>query len=186
MDSGRQSSRAPKGSVKVIVSHDRLQLRFRYGGKRRYLSLGLPDTPVNHKVAEARARLIELDIISGNFDSTLAKYRLPADTEGSSQDKAKPNLWELWERFVEYKEAQCRENTMRHTYAVYTNYAKSLPTYDLERAAEIRDYALKQFPLDAAKRFITRLSACCEFAKTSGWIETNPFVGMAADIKGYD
>jgi hypothetical protein len=33
--------RSSKGSVQVLVSNGRLQLRFRYGGKRHYLSLGL-------------------------------------------------------------------------------------------------------------------------------------------------
>ena len=146
MDAGRQSSRVPKGSVKVIVSHDCLQLRFRYKGRRHYLRLGLSDTPVNRKVAEAKAKPIELDIISGNFDATLSKYRLSADAESISEAKAKSTLWELLGRFLEYKEAQCRENTMRHTYSVYTNYARVPLTYDLERAAEIRNYALKLFP----------------------------------------
>lgn len=67
-----------KGQVSVVVSHTRLQLRFRHGGKRHTLSIGLPDTTVNRKAAEAKARQIELDIVSGNFDSTLGKYKPPA------------------------------------------------------------------------------------------------------------
>jgi hypothetical protein len=37
-----------------------LQLRFRYGGKRHYFSIGLPDNPQNLKAAELKARQIEL------------------------------------------------------------------------------------------------------------------------------
>ena len=36
--------RHSKGTVAIIISNDRLQLRFNYGGKRHYLSLGLSDT----------------------------------------------------------------------------------------------------------------------------------------------
>ncbi|MBD2198084.1 MULTISPECIES: Arm DNA-binding domain-containing protein [Calothrix] len=70
-----------KGQVSVVASHGRLQLRFRYAGKRYTLSIGLPDTIVNRKAAEAKARQIELDILSGNFDPTLAKYKPPANTK---------------------------------------------------------------------------------------------------------
>jgi len=47
------TGKEPKGSVSIIDSNNRLQLRFRYGGKRYYLSLGLPDTKINRKAAEA-------------------------------------------------------------------------------------------------------------------------------------
>ncbi len=69
------SGKASKGTVQVIASHDRLQLRFRYGGERHYLSVGLPDTPTGQMVAQQRANQIQLDILSGNFDATLAKYK---------------------------------------------------------------------------------------------------------------
>ncbi len=38
-----------------MVKNDRLQLRFHYAGKRHYFSLGLPDTKVNRRAAEAKA-----------------------------------------------------------------------------------------------------------------------------------
>jgi integrase len=71
-------SKAKKGTVQLKSSNDRLQLVFTWQRKRHYLSLGLPDTPINRKVAEQKARQIELDFVSGNFDPTLDKYR----TEG--------------------------------------------------------------------------------------------------------
>ena len=66
----------PKGTVSIITSNGRLQLRFRYLGKRHYLSLGLPDTHANRKLAEMKARAIELDMLSDHLDPTLAKYKL--------------------------------------------------------------------------------------------------------------
>lgn len=75
MHSSTSQQKASKGSVQIKSSNFRLQLVFSFGGKRHYLSLGLPDHKTNRKVAEARARQIELDIISGNFDVTLAKYK---------------------------------------------------------------------------------------------------------------
>ena len=75
MYSKTPTGKASKGSVQVIASHGRLQLRFRVSGKRHYISLGLPDTPKNRELGETKARKIELDILSGQFDSTLQKYK---------------------------------------------------------------------------------------------------------------
>jgi integrase len=69
-------NKSSKGSVVIISSHNRLQLRFSYGGKRHYLSIGLPDTPTNRKLAELKASEIEKDIIYERFDPTLKKYKM--------------------------------------------------------------------------------------------------------------
>jgi integrase len=75
MQSNPERHKASKGSVKIKVSNDRLQLVFSYVGKRHYLSLGFPDRKTNRRLAEAKAHQIELDILSNNFDPTLAKYK---------------------------------------------------------------------------------------------------------------
>jgi hypothetical protein len=51
----------------------RLRLRLPrqlFGGKQKYLTLGLPDTDVNRNMAEAKAMLIESDIALERFDYT--------------------------------------------------------------------------------------------------------------------
>jgi integrase len=180
--------RASKGSVSIISSNNRLQLQFQHAGKRHYLSMGLPDTKDARKVAEMRAREIELDILCDNFDSTLQKYKPQSALSTVAPDielkvvKA-PSLDELWRKFVEYKQPQCSANTMHFVYGHFTTYMEKLPTHELSKAAEIRDFSLKTFPLDSCKRFITRLSACCKWAIESGLITTNPFQGMASQIK---
>lgn len=188
MYSDTPQQKASKGSVQVIISNGRLQLRFRYGGKRHYLSLGLPDSKINRKAAEAKARQIELDIVSGNFDATFNKYKLQAALSTALPDitpsvTPEPSLTDLWERFVEFKRPQCSENTMKYVYGVYTGYVNKLPTQNLSDAASIRDHILATVPLNSAKRFITRLSACCDLAVKSGSIAQNPFSEMAAGIK---
>jgi hypothetical protein len=72
---------------------------------------------------------------------------------------------------------------MKLKYSVYTNYLKRLPTHDLEKAGEIRNFVVKHIPLSSGKDFLTRLSACCNWAISSGLITTNPFKGMPAEIK---
>ncbi len=61
--------------VKVENDEGRLRLRFSYGGKRYAMAIGLPDFSVNRMVAQQKASQIELDIASGNFDSTLPLLR---------------------------------------------------------------------------------------------------------------
>lgn len=71
------SSKAPKGTVDIEVFQGRLRLRLPrqlFGGKQKYLTLGLPDTDFNRKAAAAKAKLIESDIALERFDPTLEKY----------------------------------------------------------------------------------------------------------------
>jgi integrase len=157
-------------------------------GKRHCLSLGFPDTTVNRKLAEMRAREIELDMVSGNFDPTLAKYKPHVALAIESPDLTpkitpKVSLAVLWASFVEYKRPQCSENTMYYVYQHFTTYMEKLPTHDLSKAGEIRDFSVQTFPLESCKRFIVRLSACCDWARKSKLIDENPFTGMAKEIK---
>ena len=182
--------RASKGSVQIRASNERLQLVFTFNGRRRYLSLGVSDTKTHRALAEMKAKQIQLDILSGNFDETLAKYKPQAAV--SEIDKSEPSLEnktsgpfldELWEKFVEYKRPQCSDNTMYYVYGTYSKYLEQLPTYNLDRAADIRDFAINTFPIESCKRFVVRLNACCKWACQSGLIESNPFEGMAQAIK---
>jgi integrase len=182
-----QKGKASKGSVQIKTSNGRLQLVFSYAGRRHYLSLGFADTPQTRKFAEKRAREIELDILSGNFDSTLGKYKpqssLSTDAPEETKEELQPLLDQLWEKFLEYKRPQCSPSTMRMQYRTFSGYLRDLPTLDLEQAVEIRDHILQNVPLNSAKRFIVRLSACCDWAIKSGLISDNPFKGMASEIK---
>lgn len=177
-----------KGSVGVESFQGRLRLRFPRqicAGKQKYLSLGLADTPENHKVAELKARQIELDLISNNFDVTLAKYK-PHPVEGLSKpgrNKAVLTLTELWEKYTEYRKPQIAETTLRIQYAAVHSHITKLPTKNLQDAVRIRDFLISNLSNDAARRTLTQISACCEWAYESALIESNPFRGMAKKIK---
>jgi integrase len=126
------------------------------------------------------SRRIALDIDDGTFDQSLDRYR-PV-----KPDKVKPSqhdLLTIWARFLEFKAPQCTASTMRFQYRTFTNYIKRLPTHDLKRSNEIREWVLKNVPLDAAKRFMVRVSACCDWALGAALIKENPFLGAAKGIK---
>lgn len=177
-------SKNPKGTVVVISSNDRLQLRFSYAGRRHYLSLGLTDTPEHRKLAEAKAKLIESDIVYERFDPTLNRYKPQSQLSIATEPpKTVPTLGELWERYLEYRRPQVAETTFKLNYARVTSHIKKLPTRDLKDAVTIRDYLLQQNSAYTAKRIITQLSACCDWALKSKLTEDNPFDGMASEIK---
>jgi integrase len=64
----------------------------------------LPDSIVNRKAASIKARTIELDITSGNFDPSLAKYK-PQKQESIS-------VSDLFDQFVEYKRRKIDPDTL--------------------------------------------------------------------------
>lgn len=187
MYSNNKSGKASKGSVQIKSSNDRLQLVFNFGGKRHYLSTGYPDNPQYRKLAQMRASEIEKDILYERFDPTLEKYKpksaLSTVTPITPISTPKPNLAELWGKYIEWKRPQCAPSTMKNPYQADSSYLERLTTHDLDRASEIRDQVLQSTPINSAKRFIVALSACCNWAIRSGLIAENPFHGMSAEIK---
>lgn len=182
MQSKTSTQKSAKGSVVIFTSHNRLQLRFRFGGKRRYLSLGLTDTPINRKFAELKAAEIEQDIFKEKFDTTLQKYKSASDREkialNSSIDAYKPNLVELWQKYAEFKKPQVSPSTYTKDYKRHHNHIAALPTYSLDEASVIRDWLLSQKTVNTAKRCLTQIKACCNWSVEEGLIQINPFASM--------
>ncbi|MBW4553861.1 MAG: site-specific integrase [Aphanocapsa sp. GSE-SYN-MK-11-07L] len=180
--------KASKGSVQIKTSNRRLQLVFSHAGKRHYLSLGLPDSKTNRKLAEMKARAIELDIVSGNFDTSLTKYKpqsaMSTATPVTPIVTPKPDLGSLWERYVEFKRPSVSPNYLVKELGTAERAIRTqLPTRSLDEAIQIRDWVVAHKPADAAKRLITQFSSCCDWATKSGLIDANPFTGMAKELK---
>jgi integrase len=93
--------KTPKGTVAIENSNNRLRLRWSCEGQRYCLALGLPNTPINLKLAKKTASQIELDIASGNFDVSLDKYRHKQTSK--RKVTASPNkdyLLSVWDKWV--------------------------------------------------------------------------------------
>jgi integrase len=162
-----------------------LQLRFHYGGKRHYISTGLADTPANRKLAEFRASEIEKDILYERFDPTLEKYKpksalstVTPVTPITPNQKQKPKLDELWDKYSEFKKPQVSPSTYAKDFIKHRNHIAKLPTRSLDDASAIRDHLLSTLTPDAAKRCLTQIKACCNWAMEEGAIGTNPFALM--------
>jgi integrase len=100
VETGRQK-KAAKGTVKTEIDKGWLRLRFTYQGKRYAITLGLIDSRLNKEIAADKARKIELDILSGNFDETLAKYK-PQPVHSSPKFNL-VTTGEVMRRFIKHK-----------------------------------------------------------------------------------
>lgn len=183
------TGRAFKGSVTAILSNGRIQLRFHFAGKRHYISTGYPDTPQHWKLAELKASEIEKDILCERFDpKDLSKY-----TPEGSVRKARAvtpsktgqsSLPQLWDKYVEYKRPNVSPSTLAKDYKKVDRCLNlDLPKKSIDDAVAIRDWLVANKTANSAKRILTQINACCDWAVKSQLITNNPFVGMAADIR---
>ncbi|MGG6265030.1 Arm DNA-binding domain-containing protein [Leptolyngbya sp. AN03gr2] len=195
MYSQANSGKSFKGSVSVEVFQGRLRLRLPrqlFGGKQKYLTLGLSDTDVNRRMAEAKAKLIESDIALERFDYTLEKYGKPKaptlTVVEAVKPKAKPevDLAQLWERYKEVRSKKVSETTMKLNYARVTGHIQKLPTVELEDAIAIRDHLLENNSGYTAHRIWVQFNACCKWALRSKLIPENPFAEMREDFRHSD
>lgn len=166
-----------------------------FEGKQKYLSLSLDDSPDNRVVAEAKAKEIEADIFFDKFDASLVKYRpegsttqRPVSVEASvlrlpTQKYIAGDLKKCWEGWLNQQRAVASPSTKAKSYKTYNNYFSSLPHHDPSRALEIKDWCIENIPSDSCKRFITRLSAACDWGLERNYISDNPFRGMSKKIK---
>lgn len=180
--------KAAKGTVGVEPFQGRLRLRLPrslYAGKQKYLTLGLADTIENRKLAEQKARQIELDILAGYFDPSRAKYKPQAHPLASSTDDAPKTstLAELWEKYTQFKSTQVEQTTIIRDYGKIQKRIQKLPVQDVTEAVAIRDFLLKTYSAEVTKRTLKQLNACCNWAVRSKLIPSNPFEGMASEIK---
>jgi integrase len=188
MYSDPTTSKASKGSVQVIVSNGRLQLRFRFGGKRHYLSLGVSDTPINRKLAEAKARQIELDILSDNFDQSLTKYKPRSAFTTATPELAPKNaptrlLKDLWERYTDYKSQNASPKTINGTYEPVAAHLRKCLTDGLENTLKFRMELLQITTQSQARRTLMQLSAACQWGMKHGLVSSNPFEGMYKELE---
>lgn len=154
-------------------------------GSSRYISTGLGATPENLKKAQVVAWQIEEDIKTGHLDPTLERYKqqFRPKTFVVTQKRI-PDLLELWFGYAEYKRHQLAETTYRKDYLrKFPYHLRKLPTRSLTDAIVIRDYLLLNLSAATAKKVLRSLAACCVWAVKSGLIDTNPFAGMAADVR---
>jgi integrase len=138
------------------------------------LYIGLPDTIANRKAASMQASQIELDMVSGNFDPSLVKYK-PQKQESIS-------VVELFEQFVEYKRRKIEPATLakylgleKHVSAFFKN--KTCVSVSESVAEKFRDWlgqTQKLEPVTVRERIVL-MKACWEWGKNKKLLVENPW-----------
>ena len=175
----------PSGKVIPVVIDGRLKLQFPrkwYGGKQKYLTLGLPDTAPNRLYASTLAGKIELAYLTGDFDSTLAAYR-PQIYEPILT--AKMTIAELWREYCEYKSRSLKAKSIYYLKNTLGLHIFGCPYSDIDRALEIRAWLLDSTTPDMTRRVLQSLATAFQWGQKHQLISMviNPFVGMAEDIR---
>lgn len=166
--------RNPKGSVTVESVGGRLRLRLPrhvFSGRQKYLMLYLSDNPMNRKIAEAKAQLVESDIALERFDPSLKKYLSPYAPSDS------PPLIEIWDKYAEWKRPQLAPSSLKD-YRKTRNHILKLPTQTIDRASEIRNWLGANLSPDAARRCLTQIKAAIAWAMDEEMITADPFLGL--------
>ncbi len=149
------------------------------------------DTPFGRQQASVLASKIQRDIDYGEFDASLVKYKpaanlttvTPITPEIPPEVVPQLSLVQLWEQYTQFKKPQISQSTLAQDYRKYRNHIASLPSQQLSDAVAIRNFFLANLTANAAKRVMTNINACCDWALKSNLITTNPFAGMSEGIK---
>ncbi len=173
--------KAAKGSVVVQPFRGRLRLCWTWQSKRLYLYLGLPDSIANRKVAEIKARQIELDIASNNFDPTLIKYK-------NDRQRAELSAVALFERFAEYKRKRVEGRTLEK----YTALAKHLQAFfgirnsgdvGTPQAEQFRDYLAQRLAPITLREWLGLCRAAWDWGIDQKLVKANPWGELVEAIK---
>lgn len=176
-------SKASKGSVGIESFQGRLRLRLPrqvYGGKQKYLSLGLDDTTENRVLANGKAKQIEADIAYERFDPTLAKYRPQTHLAlvTASQEKLKPlTPSEVWEKYTDYKKPNLALHTLSSKYRSVEAMLKAWekPINNKQDAIDLRDWKLEDCKAETVKTYFQLLKSSYDWAVEMGLVSENYF-----------
>jgi integrase len=179
-----------RGSVSVQCINGTLRIRLPRkitNGKQICLYFG-QDNPTNKRKADILALQIEQDIEDERLDTSLIKYKKAIKALKTPQtivgNTKLPTLDVLWDKYSEFKEPQVTKGYFRnHFIILMPNAIAKLPSRDLSEAIAIRDFLIKNYSSNSAKRYLTQLSACCDWAFKSKLITDNPFDGLSGDIR---
>jgi len=172
-----QRKKAPKGSVQIRVvtssaGVDWLRLVWSHRGKRYFLSLGLEDNPLNRMVAQKLALQIQGDLVTGNFDLSLKKYKPQNEIE------TKPttiSIIKLVEQYLEYKQQQIESETLEKYKGFLPRIRQYFGDRDLTEklAFGFRDWLLEiNEPITVRERIVF-LNAVYKWAVKRQLIEVN-------------
>jgi integrase len=152
----------------TIENHDgRLRLRWLYQAKRYTMGCGVDDDSSGRAFAKRKASQIELDVLSGNFDSSLLKYKPRLLGKCATE----VNAPELFERFSQHKlknqEVSPRSIETRYKPLLgYLQRSLNIPADQVTeaRAKNFKALLLEKITPQTAKERLWLLQSCWDWA----------------------
>ena len=181
-------TKASRGSVTVQAVKGRLRLCWRFRGQRYWLALGYPDQPKFRKVAELKAKQLEADILYDRFDpSNLEPYKVVGRRK-ESDFISRDSLRAIWAEFVGWKRSQCSPSTMKSQYENFTNHVLKMDTDNPYDAVTIQNQLLRRVgagdtTMGVVRRLLRSLNDMGKWAVRQGLMDSNPYAGMAGEIR---
>ncbi|ULB44789.1 site-specific integrase [Limnospira fusiformis KN01] len=181
-----QSSKRHKGKVNVHDCNGVLRIglpRHLFPGQRKYIYLGLQDTPDNRELAEAKAKEIESDIVYERFDYTLKKYK---QQPPPNQDEVKiTTLQYLYYEYINTRKKTVRPGTWNNNYMVALRHIQRSPfcngDISMIIGQDVFDWAIQNLTIDTTSRLMTQLNACFKWAIEKRLVsEPSPFKDLSA------
>ena len=164
-----------KLKVKIHASRGRLRLIWSSRGKRYFFALKLDDTPLNRTYAQQKALAIHMDLVSGNFDKSLDKYR----EEGDRRDQKA--ITDILQEFTNYKASRSDPRTLEK-YVALKNYLSqhfgNTRIYQLnnDTAEKFTNWMLDQIEPITFKGYLAILRSCWDWGNKRELINTgNPW-----------
>lgn len=175
--------KAAKGTVAIQVFKERLTLCWSYVGKRYFLYIGLPDSKVNRMVAESKARVIEGDMATGNFDFSLKKYKSEVALKRSLV-----SVLNLFRRFTEEKAKSVYQRSLEKYHATLKHLQeffedKPASTIFLNDAEKFSAWLSTKIAPITLKERLTLLNSCWQWGIKEGIVETNPWTELVERVK---
>jgi integrase len=142
--------------------------------------LGVQANSAGLRVAEAKAREIsaQLALVTFCWDPYL-------ETDPEQPKQVQLTTLKLWDRFTEYKTPSLQETTLRSTFAKTRNKLLRYSQCISSRldAIQFRDWLLLECQPVTAKKYLTQMNACFNWAVACELVQVNPFLGLARELK---
>lgn len=179
--------KASKGSVVVYVADNRLRLRWSgrdSQGRRKRFSLAFgAANAINRIAAERLAREIELDIVSGNFDVSLRKYRRELDQrEGIT-------LEDFLNRYIKNQINSTQTSSLERYTTLKNHLQKCFGKTELEEIGEreaqkfVAYLSQKNLKGETINLYLTLLRSLWKWAIKRGLTQINPWLELSVETE---
>jgi integrase len=170
--------------ITIVTNEERLRLRVPGSllpeNKQQFVALGLDDTPANRLTAEAKILEIRSDMLNGEFDTTLDKYRL----KGKARAAKIADIGKLWIEYLKYKQKSAKESHYDHLARGLGKLIAANPYQEIDDALAFREWLLENTTIGMTKRILTHCNAAVEWGMKNRLVvgSSSPYSGMSGDL----